>query len=84
MEIYEKVRTSLYASYLLALPLEGNSVSPISLLYSASSEGEHIISLTSKSAGLKMNCNLSRAIQGFVYILGSSIFTLSSSTHWSA
>jgi len=46
-----------------ALLLAGNSGSPINLLYSASSVGEHIISLTSKFAGLKLNDNLSRAIQ---------------------
>ena len=37
----------------LALALAGNSGSPINLLYSASSVGEHIISLTSKVAGLE-------------------------------
>jgi len=51
---------------------------PITLLYSANSEGEHIISLTSKLGGCNLKRNLSRATQGLVYIFGSSIVTLSS------
>jgi hypothetical protein len=51
---------------------------PTTLLYSANSDGEQIISLTSKSGGFNLKRSLSRATQGFVYIFGSSIVTVSS------
>jgi hypothetical protein len=51
---------------------------PINLLYSENSDGEQIISLTSKVGGSNLKGNLSRATQGFVYIFGSSIVTVSS------
>lgn len=52
---------------------------PITLLYSANSDGEQIISLTSKFGGCNLKRNLLRATQGFVYIFGSSMITVSSS-----
>src|SRR5215510_75795 len=61
--------------YLLSLPL---TVCPINLLYSAKSVGEQSISLTSKLGVCKSKRNRSSATQGFVYIFGSSIFTVSS------
>jgi len=64
-------RTHGSDSYWLAGP-------PINFSYSDSSEGEHIISLTSKLSGCKLNFSLSRATHGLVYILGSSIMTVSS------
>src|SRR5882672_5406733 len=51
---------------------------PMILLYSANSEGEQIISRTSKLGGCNLKRNLSTATQGFVYIFGSSIVTVSS------
>src|SRR5260370_2857339 len=52
--------------------------SPICLLYSAVSEGEQYISRMSNPRGCKRRGNLLRACQGCVYILGSSIVTVSS------
>src|ERR1700730_9221576 len=52
---------------------------PTTLLYSANSDGEQIISLTSKLGGFNLKRNLLRATQGFVYIFGSSIVMESSS-----
>ena len=51
---------------------------PSRLLYSASSEGEHIISGSSKLAGFSRKRSLSRAVQDCVYTLGSSIVIESS------
>src|SRR5207302_9580128 len=65
----------LASTYLLPFSLAG---SPTNLLYSANSDGEQIICRTSKSRGCKSNRKLSRATQGFVYILGSSIVTVRS------
>src|SRR5580704_15892028 len=48
----------------------------INLLYWSASDGEQIISRTSKSGGCNFMGNLSRANQGSVYIFGSSIFTV--------
>jgi len=43
------------------------------LLYSANSEGEQIISRTSKLGDFNLKRNLSRATHGFEYVFGSSI-----------
>src|SRR3989442_1393371 len=66
--------------YLLSLPLTGL---PINLLYSAKSVGEQSISLTSKLGVCNSKRNLSSATQGFVYIFGSLIVTVSSKWSWS-
>src|SRR5467141_1897432 len=49
---------------------------------SACSEGEQSISRRSKSAGCKRRGNLLRAFQGFVYIVGSMIVSVSSRMSW--
>src|SRR5215470_8248103 len=66
--------TDARLGYLLSLPLTGF---PINLLYSAKSVGEQSISLTSKLGGCKSKRSLSSATQGFVYIFGSLIVTVS-------
>ena len=71
-ERFEKVQRGRYwAPFSLA-------VLPTNLLYSAISEGEQIISRTSKLGGCNLIGNRSRATQGLVYIFGSSIVTVSS------
>src|SRR5216683_2240342 len=49
---------------------------------SACSEGEQSISRRSKSAGCNRMGNLLRAFQGFVYIVGSMIVSVSSRMSW--
>ena len=61
--------------YLASFPLAGF---PMILLYSANSDGEQIISLTSKLGGFNLKRSLSRATQDFVYIFGSLMVTVSS------
>jgi hypothetical protein len=51
--------------------------SPISLLYSAMSDGEQYISRISKPRGCNRSGKLFRASHGSVYIFGSSIFIVS-------
>src|SRR5258706_9591033 len=71
-------------AYLLLLTPEAGF--PCFLLYVAVSEGEHSISIMSKPGACNRKGNLSRATQGFVYILGSSIAIVisrwSRSTRW--
>src|SRR3984893_7435412 len=49
---------------------------------SACSEGEQSISRRSKSAGCNRKGNLTRAFQGFVYIVGSVLVSVSSRMSW--
>src|SRR5256885_8321894 len=51
---------------------------PMALLYFIYSDTEHICSLTSKSGGSNFMGNLFIATQGFAYIFGSSMVTVSS------
>jgi hypothetical protein len=62
---------------------EGRTALLTCRLYSAMSIGEQSNSVISKSAGSKWRGNLLRPIQGCVYILGSSIVTVSSMLSWS-
>jgi len=67
-------------SYFSSTPLAGL---PINLSYFSISEGEQYISMTSVWGSCNFMGNLSMATQGLVYILGSSIVTVSSKWSWS-
>src|ERR1700704_3325867 len=73
--------TRLLDSYFSSTPLAGL---PINLSYFSISDGEQYISMTSVWGSCNFIGNLFMAIQGFVYILGSSIVTVSSKWSWSA
>src|SRR5437588_4870283 len=75
-----QISGKVWANYWRCLSLAGL---PINLSYSADSDGEQIISRTSKLGGCSFMGNLSRATQGFVYIFGSSIITVHSKRSWS-
>lgn len=69
---------SIYLLFVFYLSEGAMTGSPISLLYSAISDGEQYISRISKPRGCNRKGNLLRASHGSVYILGSSIVTESS------
>src|SRR5260370_15801683 len=52
------------------------------LLYSAASEAEQTISRISNQSGCNRRVNLLRATQGFAYIFGSMIVSVSSMMSW--
>src|SRR5881628_1964281 len=51
-------------------------------LYSRASDAEGIISIRSVSGGSSRRASLLRGVQGFVYVFGSSIVTVSSIVFW--